>query len=481
MNSPSLHNSGSPLIRQAGRLIAEGRTEETLRMIQHFTQTHPASGTIWRDAGVLLAAMNRYEEALQHFQRARQFPDCPRQIPLDMARTWLILGHPECAVQMLEPLAAEGLLEESLVEQIVSGFNQQQNWASSMDAVTRAARRLPTSELVAKLQSQIRQRRAKIAFFCGADGDTFLREILDYARQRYQVRVFDGTDTRQMYELMQWSDISWFEWCTNLAQLGSAMPKVCRNVIRLHRYEAYLSIPRQIQWQNVDLLITVGNSFVLKALQKWVPDIQQRVAIATIPNGVNLDKIAFTPRRPGKNIAFVASLRMVKNPMLLLQCMARLRQIDPAYRLFIAGEKSDLLMEQYVDYQIDQLGLRDHIIFDGWQNDIRSWLADKHFLAVTSCIESQGMGCLEAMACGIRPVIHNFPGACEIYGQRYLFNTPEEFCRHIVSANYDSLEYREYVEQRYPLSRQLAQINEVFAAFEANPFRSSPSTAVSEN
>ncbi|HML73044.1 MAG TPA: glycosyltransferase [Anaerohalosphaeraceae bacterium] len=481
MNSPSLHNSDSPLIRQAGRLIAEGRTDETLRMIQHSIQTRPASGTVWRDAGVLLSTMNRYEEALQHFQRARQFPDCPRQIPLDMARTWLVSGHPECAVQMLEPLASEGLLEESLVEQIVSGFAQQQDWASSMETLNRASKRLPDSEVLAKLQDQVRRRRAKIAFFCGADGDTFLRDILDYARKRYQVRVFDGTDTKQMFELMQWSDMSWFEWCTNLAQLGSAMPKVCRNIIRLHRYEAYMPMPRQIRWENVDLLITVGNSFVIKALQKWVPDIQQHVAIATIPNGVSLDKVTFAPRRPGKNIAFVASLRMVKNPMLLLQCMARLCHMDPAYRLFIAGDKSDLLMEHYVDYQIDQLGLRDRIIFDGWQNDIRSWLADKHYLAVTSCIESQGMGCLEAMACGIRPVIHNFPGSREIYGERYLFNTPEEFCRHIMSEDYNSLEYREFVERRYPLTRQLAQINEVFASFESNPFRSPQSTVISEN
>lgn len=481
MNSPSLPNSDSPLIRQAGRLIAEGRTDETLRMIQHSIQARPASGTVWRDAGVLLSAMNHHDEALQHFQRAKQFPDCPRQIPLDMARTWLVSGHPECAIQMLEPLAAEGLLEETLVEQIVCEFAQQQDWASSMETITRAARRLTDCAALAKLQEQIRQKRAKIAFFCGADGATFLRDILDYARNRYQVRVFDGTDTRQMFELMQWSDISWFEWCTNLAQLGSTMPRVCRNIIRLHRYEAYMPLPQQIRWENVDLLITVGNSYVIQALRKWVPDIQQRVAIATIPNGVNLDKITYTPRRPGKNIAFVASLRMVKNPMLLLQCMARLHQIDPAYRLFIAGDKSDLLMEHYVDYQINQLGLRDHIIFDGWQSDVRSWLADKHALAVTSCIESQGMGCLEAMALGIRPVIHNFPGSREIYGDRYLFNTPEEFCRHILSDEYNSLEYREFVERRYPLNRQLAQINEIFASFESNPAQPPQSTTVSDN
>jgi hypothetical protein len=62
---------------------------------------------------------------------------------------------------------------------------------------------------------------------------------------------------------MQWSDISWFEWCTELARIGTNLPKVCRNIIRLHRYEAHLSWPQTINWSNVDTLITVGNSWVI--------------------------------------------------------------------------------------------------------------------------------------------------------------------------------------------------------------------------
>jgi len=50
-----------------------------------------------------------------------------------------------------------------------------------------------------------------------------------------------------------------------------------------------------------------------------------------------------------------------------------------------------------------------------------------------------------------------------------------------MSDDYSSLEYREFVERRYPLMRQLAQINEVFASFESNPFRPSQSTVISEN
>lgn len=476
MPLPLSVNSVSPLVRQAQQLAAQGDNPQILELIDKSLKEKPGSGTVWSDAGILLFVMNRFDQAAQHFEHAMQCPDCPKEVWSNLARTYLALGRPESAIQFIESAAADGLLDESLIETMVSQWAQREDWASSMDAVCRGRKILPESQRLIQLQQQIRHRRAKIAFFCGGDGMTFLADIVDFARQRYQVRVFEGSDTNQMAELMQWSDVAWFEWCTNLAMLGSRLPKVCRNIIRLHRYEAYTPFISQIQWHNIDLLITVGNSFVLDAMQRQVSDIRQKVSIATIPNGVNLDRIRFVPRTCGKNLAFVASLRFVKNPMLLLQCMAKLHQYDPEYKLFIAGDRNDVLLDQYMTYQIDQLGLRGAVIFDGWQKDIPAWLADKHYLLVTSVIESQGMGCLEAMAAGIRPVIHNFPGSRETFGGDYLFNTPEEFCDHILDGEYHSEAYRDFVERRYAMTSQLRKINEIFAAMETG--RLQPATQI---
>jgi hypothetical protein len=368
-------------------------------------------------------------------------------------------------------LASEGILDQALVQAIVAQFIQGQDFASAAQTLGRAERALPQSDVLDTLAQQIKTKRAKIAFFCGADGPTFLNPIISALGRGFPVQVFEGTNTQQMAELMRWSDLSWFEWATNLAQLGSTLPKVCRTIVRLHRYEAYSDFMKQIRWENVDLLMTVGNSFVIEALQHWVPDIRSRVRIASIPNGVDMEKIKFIPRRPGKKLAFVASARLVKNPAMMLQCIARLVQLDPDYKLHIAGDNTELLAEQYLKYQIKELGLSNSVFFDGWQKDIPAWLADKHYLLVTSFIESQGMGCLEAMASGLRPMIHNFPGAKEIYGPQYLFNTPDEFTRQILSGQYDSAEYRDFVERRYCLPTQLMKINEVLTALESNPIK----------
>jgi len=134
--------------------------------------------------------------------------------------------------------------------------------------------------------------------------------------------------------------------------------------------------------------------------------------------------------------------------------------------MFIAGKFDDLLICQYLEHQIQVLGLGQAVHFDGWVEDIQGWLADKHYVAVSSLIESQGMGALEAMAAGLKPVIHHFPGAEEIYGKEFLFSTPEEFCEQILSEPYEPAVYREFVEQRYPLQRTLRLIDELIASFE---------------
>jgi glycosyltransferase involved in cell wall biosynthesis len=251
-----------------------------------------------------------------------------------------------------------------------------------------------------------------------------------------------------------------------LAVIGSRQQKVCENIVRLHRYEAYGPWPRQINWNNIDTLITVGNSIVKDTLFNSVPDINNQTSIVTIPNGVDLDKYVFSERPRGKNIAFLSNLRAVKNPGFVLQCMQKLHYMDPEYRLFFGGQFQDMLLEQYMRHMVNALGLQDVVFFDGWQQDVCSWLKDKHYIVLTSIIEGRPMALLEAMACGLKPVIHNFLGADEILPSEFLFNISEEFCEQILSSSYEPQRYRRFIEERYPLERQLVQINNLLIQFE---------------
>jgi glycosyltransferase involved in cell wall biosynthesis len=447
-------------------LAESGRYQEALTYIQEHLGAAPEDAAALNDAGAILHCLGCSEEAIGYLAKARKLKGDSAEIVWNLAEACLAAGRPRQVTGLFDDMERMCILNPDVLNRTANVFLNQGNKADAIEALHRSLQVLPSQEVLKPMIEVISSKRPKIAFFCGGDGMTFLNEIVEFAKGRFPVRFFEGGDVNQMAELMKWSDISWFEWCTNLAVAGSQLPKVCKNIVRLHRYEAYEQWPQQVNWANVDLLITVGNSFTRDALINRVPDIETQTAMVEAPNGVNLEKFAFVNHPRGKNMAFLANLRMVKNPAFVLQCMQKLHYIDREYRLYFGGIFQDSALEQYLRHMVNALDLRDVVFFDGWQADVNSWLEDKHYIVSTSIIESQGMGLLEGMASGLKPVIHNFPGASEIFPPEFLFNIAEEFCEQILSDKYEPEVYRRFVEENYPLKNQLNKINDILVALE---------------
>jgi hypothetical protein len=453
---------------ERGLELAEaGRHQEALVCIQQYLRTAPDDAQALNDAGAILYCLGRPNEAIDHFVKARSLQSDSAEIVWNLVEAYLAVGRANEAVQLFDDIERMGVLNADVLNRTANVFLNQNNKADAVEMLLRSLQICPDQEILQPMIQVIRSKRPKVAFFCGADGTNFLDEIVEFTKQRFEVRIFEGQTQEELRELMEWSDISWFEWCTNLAAIGSKQPKTCKNIIRLHRYEAYGPWPQQVNWPTIDILVTVGNSFVTDVLTHKVPHLESQTSAITIPNGVNLEKFSFTSRRRGKNIAFLSNLRTVKNAPFVLQCMQKLHYIDPEYRLFFGGVFQDEALEQYLKHMVDALGLRNAVFFDGWQADVRSWLEDKHYVVSTSMIESQGMGLLEAMACGLKPAIHNFPGADQTFPSEFLFNIAEEFCEQICSDAYEPERYRKFVEENYALKDQLTRINNALTQLEA--------------
>jgi hypothetical protein len=452
---------------QKGLELAEaGRHAEALDFIQRHLSAVPEDAEALNDAGAVLHCLGRSDEAIEHLTKARSLKPGSAEILWNLCECYIAAGMAKEAAAIFDDMERMKILSADLLNRAATIFLNQNDKANAVEMLLRSQQVWPGQEILKSALEVIRLKRPKIAFFCGGDGMTFLDEIVGFARQRFNVRLYEGQAEEELYELMGWSDISWFEWCTNLAVIGSRMPKVCKNIIRLHRYEAYERWPQEVNWNNIDTLITVGNEVTKRMLLCKVPDLESYTSVVDVPNGVDLSRFKLIDRRRGKNIAFLANLRMVKNPAFILQCMQKLHYIDPEYHLFFAGRFQDDTLEQYLVHMIHVLKLEDVVHFDGWQQDVNSWLQDKHYIVSTSVIESQGMGIMEGMACGLKPVIHNFPGAGQIYPPEFLFNISEEFCEQILCDKYEPHRYREFVAEKYSLKNQLNKINEVFTQFE---------------
>ncbi len=459
---------GIPNYYQKGLELAEvGRHKEALACIQLHLEQAPNDTQAINDAGAILHCLGRSEEAIDYFNKARRLVPDSAEVLWNLAEAHLATGEPKRAAGLFDDMSDKGILNADLLNRTANMLLEQGDKAGALDILLHSLQISPDQEVLKPMIEVVRGKRPNVAFFCGLKGDIkFLADIYTFIEQRFPVRFFEGNNIDQMRDLMQWSDISWFEWCTDVAVEASKLPKSCKNIIRLHRFEAYCDWPARVNWENIDMLITVGNSFIRDALRRQVPALEARTRIATIANGVNLEKFRFIERPRGKNLACISYLNMRKNPMLLLQCMQKLHYIDPQYRLFFAGVFQDGALEQYIRHMVKAMNLSGAVFFDGWQDDINHWLEDKHYIVSTSIGESQGMGLLEGMACGLRPVIHNFPGADQIFPAEFLFNISEEFCKQICEGQYQPTKYRKFVEERYPLKKQLKAINNIFLRLE---------------
>jgi len=454
---------------QEGLAFAKaGKYDKALESFQQYLKSQPDDGQAWNDAGTILFDTGHTDEAISCLERARELTGRSGQVYLNLSEAYIKAGKTSEAVNLFDKMADLQMLTPDLVNRYAENLARNGDAKGAME-IMRKGKILLHDEMktLAETGNDL-DRPCRVAFFCGGDGPTFLQDIYKFAHDRFEVKTFTGNCQQHIQELMEWSDISWFEWCSDLAIIGTQLPKVCKVIVRLHRYEAYTDWPGQVNWDNVDTLITVGNRHVDKIITKRVPGIAVRTNMVGIPNGVDLEKFSFVERPQGKNIAFAANFRMVKNPMFLLQCIKKLNEIDSEYRLFMAGKSLQLEVENYLKHMTAALELERVVSWDGWQENMDQWFADKHYIVSTSVIESQGMGILEGMARGLKPVVHNFPGAEQTFTNRYLFNTAEQFCEQILSPEYQPQQYRCFVEEKYPLKGQLKRIEEIFGVLGAN-------------
>ncbi|KHE91512.1 MAG: glycosyltransferase [Candidatus Scalindua rubra] len=307
--------------------------------------------------------------------------------------------------------------------------------------------------------------RRKVAIICPRGLESFLADIVDFLKARYEVRVCYSTNVKEIDSTIRWSDVVWLEWANeltiNLTNHPDNILKEKQTICRLHSYEAFGGFVNKINWKNINALIFVAEHIKDIVIQQ-VPDLPQMVGnIHVVPNGINMDKFSMKGSVRGKDLAFFGSITYKKGPMLLLHAFRELVQKDNEYRLFMAGDFQEPRYRYYYSQMIQELGLEDNFIYDGKIKDVAGWLEDKQYIVCSSLLEGHPVGLTEAMARGLKPLIHNFVGARGIYPEKYIWNTIPEFVSMATEENYDPAEYRTFIETNYSLEKQTESIDTI--------------------
>ncbi len=301
----------------------------------------------------------------------------------------------------------------------------------------------------------------KLAIFCLPGLDNFIKDIAQILSNIYDVKLVVTTDGKQIQEAYSWADIVWLEWANEMAvEITNKLPKDEKQILcRLHSYEALANYPEKINWKNVDKLILVAEH-IEHILRDYHSEVYKQVKdkIVIVPNGLDLNRFKFKLRQPGFNIAVVAHINYKKDPAMWLQIIGMLRKIDERYTLHIAGDFQEIRYANYFKHFIKDVGLEKNVKLYGWVDDVNAFLEDKNYLLSTSIHEGHPYNIAEAMARGIKPVIHNYAGAKTQWPDNLVFNFIDEAIRILTSNDYNSEKYRSFVEKNCSLEKQITSI-----------------------
>jgi len=422
-------------LRQGETLFADGKIEKAEKCFLKILEHDPQNKEVLNNLGVIAFQSQQIENAIDYFDKS---------LKLDPFYKDAVLNYTH-------------LLKELKLLNEASPF------------LYKIMEKYPNDKELNQLLNEIemaQKPKRKIAVLCLPGLESFLQDIVDFLQTKYEVLTCYSNNNRDIEAAAHWADVVWIEWANELAIALTNHPTLLDGkhiICRLHSYETLAGFVQKVKWEKIDDLIFVAEHIKDIVLQQD-PSLHSKVTnILIIPNGVNLDKLVFRNRSKGKNLAYLGHINYKKGPMLLLHAFRELLQADTKYRLFIAGDFQDARYQLYFNQMIKEMDLARSIQFDGWVDDVAHWLEDKHYIVCTSVLEGHPVGIMEAMACGLKPVIHNFVGAKDIYPEKYLWNTIPQFVEKVTEPDYDPITYRNFIKKHYSLSHQMDAIAKILS------------------
>lgn len=254
-------------------------------------------------------------------------------------------------------------------------------------------------------------------------------------------------DTTYDYELAKKAKIVWVEWANKKAIDISNDKLDAKKILRVHAFEVFSEYAPQINWNGFDVVI-----FIDEYIKRYAEEKFGKISGAiVIPNGIDLDRFKFSDKPKNNKIAFAGYLTRKKGIGELMLIAKSL----PEYRFYLAGKYQENDIADWMKTKKP-----DNVFVEEWKYDdaMNDFYQDKSFVINTSMRESQAVTIMEAMACGLKPLVADWIGAKEIYGD-YVYRNIDEL-KALLKGSYQPEIYRNFIETHYDMKNILPKILE---------------------
>lgn len=232
-------------------------------------------------------------------------------------------------------------------------------------------------------------------------------------------------------------------------------------------YEAYAGFLREMNWDNVDLVI-FASPHIRDYVQLTYEDFPADMPIHFVPDCIDVEKFPLKKDlSPGNRIACVGRIAEPKNCQFLINAAYEF----PEYEFCLKGPFADLRLQPFFAYhnaRLDNLhvegpsGPEGSAWFSG--EGVDEFLESCHYIASPSFHECTHLALLEGMAKGLVPLVQDRPGA--VYPDTY--SSISEFALKLERGR-PSEKYREWVVANRDVSRRVAAVDEALDALAPSP------------
>ena len=309
--------------------------------------------------------------------------------------------------------------------------------------------------------------KPKIVITAAANNFHFIKDLVPALSDDFDIRMLEWkqsnsfADMKAQVDAVENADLLWLEWAdgANIPLLFSnlELPKI---ILRLHRYEVFsqrtlneLAKLTQAEKEKITKLVFVSEK-VKEIATMHFPWMCEGVVI---PNLIDHTRFPLFEKPKGYNILMLGRMSYVKNLPLALTMFHELIKLDRNYQLHIVGEISDPELKYYTANFMEKTDIDRNVYLHGRipNEQLPEFMKGMHFILSSSIFESFGMGILEAMSCGLKPVIFDFPGAEYMFPNKWRWTERGKFSRIIMQPEYDPREYHDWVYFQFSIEKQI--------------------------
>lgn len=186
------------------------------------------------------------------------------------------------------------------------------------------------------------------------------------------------------------------------------------------------------------------------------------IPIHTVPVGIETKDWKYNDKSSehGKKIGWINNFWSGKGVGILCQVIYNILKEDREYTFEVVGNCSEPWLEKYFEEFIKSNDFQDRVKRINNVVSVNDWLDKMDYILSTSMKECQSLPMLEAMAKGIKPLIHNWWGADKLYPDKLVWNGVNEIMP-MLQGEYNSREYRDFVIEHNTIKKEYNLLNEI--------------------